>query len=78
LYSRFGGHNGGVVKGEKRKRTSSEEFNSPGQLRRFPGQPKGSLRVATGVRYNYYAQLAVRLDWMRVANLKFCSARQRG
>jgi len=32
---------------------------------------KRSLRVAIAVRYNYYIQLvAIRRDWMRVANLK--------
>ena len=40
LYSRFSGHNGGVVKGEKRKRTSLKEFNSPSQLRQFPRATK--------------------------------------
>jgi hypothetical protein len=35
--------------------------------------------VATTIRYNYCVQLvAVRRDWMRVANLKSRSARQRG
>ena len=44
-----------------------------------PGQPKESLRVATAIRYNYYVQLvATKRSQMRVANLKFWSARQRG
>jgi hypothetical protein len=58
LYSRFGGHNGGVVRGEKRKRTSSIWFSWPtanlqGNQGDSPGQPKRSLRVATAVRFNY-------------------------
>ena len=44
-----------------------------------PGQPERSLRAATAVRYNYYVQLvAIERDWMRVPNLKYRSARQRG
>ena len=44
-----------------------------------PGQPKGSLRIATAIRYNYHVQLvATKRGRMRVADLKFWSARQRG
>ena len=39
----------------------------PANQRDSPGQPKRSLRVATGVRYGYYVQLvATKRDWMRV------------
>ena len=37
------------------------------------------LQPSMRLRYNYYVQLVVtRRDWMRVPNLKFWSARQRG
>ena len=44
-----------------------------------PRQRKRSLLAATCVRYNYYVQLvATKRDWMRVPNLKFQSAHQKG
>ena len=56
LYSLFGGHNGGVVKGAQRKRTSS----------------KRSLRVANAVRDIYSVQLvAIKRDYSHVQNFKF-------
>ena len=41
LYSRFGGQNGGIVKGEERKRHL--QFDSPGQPRRFSRATKKVL-----------------------------------
>jgi len=76
LYSRFGGHNGGVVKGEKRKRTNLILLANQGDS---PGQPKKVLAWATAIRYNYYVQLvAIKRSRMHVANLIFRSARQKG
>jgi len=61
----------GVVKGERRKVYVFNLILLANQ-RDSLGQPKGSLRVATAVRYNYYVQLvATRRNWMRVPNLKF-------
>ena len=81
LYSRFGGHKGGVVKGEKGEEEEAHVFNLILLANQSDSlwQPKRSLRIATAVRYSYYVQLvAIRRDWMRVPNLKSRSARQRG
>ena len=63
LSPRFGGHKGGVAKGEKGRRGSV--LNQGKSL----GQPKRSLRVAITVCFNY------KRDWIRVPNLKSRSAR---
>ena len=56
LYSRFGGHKGGVVKEEKGEGEEAHVFSVIllANQSDSPWQPKRSLRIATAVRYSYY------------------------